>query len=95
VTEADAARKICLAQGARLEILLKGSQDALWSQPLSDSASLSPVASGKRTLVVGVTGGFFVAAAKGSAQVTAGRDCAAAAAGCAGRQSFRITVTVA
>lgn len=99
VTEADAGRTVALRPGQRLEVYLHGVAQDLWSQPAATGPALEPVASGKRTLPVGVTGAAFQAVRSGSARITATRelcpDPGPGQAACQGVQSFDLTVTVA
>jgi hypothetical protein len=98
VTEAQDGQSLCVRVGTRIEVYLHGSPDTAWSAVTSDGAALTPTASGKGALPLGVTGGFFQAAAPGAARLTASRPgCPSAPPGgvrCMIVQPFAVTVTV-
>ena len=73
ITEADTGTTVCLAVGQRLEVYLHGTLPAKWEPITIDGHALSPVASGKGALAVGVTGGFFVGNAAGDVRLTSSR----------------------
>jgi hypothetical protein len=74
VTEADSGSAVCLAVGQRLEVYLHGTLADRWAPISLEGKALSLVASGKGTLAIGVTGGFFVGSATGDAHLTSSRS---------------------
>jgi putative hemolysin len=99
LTEANAGATICLKAGGRLEIYLHSTPDRLWAPISLDGTALSRAASGKGTLALGVTGGFFTAGTPGSTVLVSHRTpCgtpAPAGADCGASNDFRVTITVA
>lgn len=96
VTELDSGHDLCVTVGTLVEVYLHGTPDARWTAVASDSPALRPVASGKGSVPLGVTAGFFQATAAGTAHVTANRPAcpspAPGAAACAARTAFTLTV---
>jgi hypothetical protein len=74
LSEQDSGGRVCLQPGTRLEIYLHGTASDRWSAPVCDSAVLGPAVSGKGTLAIGVTAGFFVARQPGPGHVTSTRS---------------------
>jgi hypothetical protein len=73
ISEVDTGSTICLAVGQRLEVYLHGTPPAMWAPIAIDGRALSAAANGKGTLVVGVTGGFFIGSVAGDARLTSSR----------------------
>ncbi len=98
LSETDDGKQVCLATGTALEVYLRGSTDSKWSAPTPDGTALRPTFNGKGALQVGVTAGFFVAAAPGVVHLTAQRAaCPSPPSGgvaCQALIAFRVTVTV-
>ncbi len=101
----DNGKSYCIKKGTGVLIYLKGSQALPWSHPTSHSTAMVPRANGHMMLMLGVTGGYFVADHQGVAVITATRSpCGARVAPtgpttshkmlCADIQTFRVTVTV-
>jgi hypothetical protein len=97
VTEADSGRTYCLARSALVEVYLHGTAQDRWPPITLEGDALRRAASGKGTLVLGVTGGFFVADHAGTARLTAARrpcDRRAPVRDCRPPRTFDITVVV-
>jgi hypothetical protein len=73
ITETASGSTICLAVGQHLEVYLHGSLGDTWAPLTVDGQALSASPSGKGSLPVGVTGGFFVGGTKGTAKLTSSR----------------------
>ena len=71
LAETDNHKSVCVTRGSILEIYLHARNGSQWSKPTSESAILRPTATGKGALQIGVTAGFFTAAASGQTRVTA------------------------
>jgi hypothetical protein len=97
VTEADSGSTVCLIVGERLAVLLKGTPNRMWSPVDVTGSALRPAPDGRRTLVVGMTGGFFAADSTGAARLSASRagcdEALTDASSCAAGQ-FVLTVIV-
>jgi|SRR5579859_3089404 len=76
LSDKDNGRQLCLATGTHLEIYLQGTASDPWTDPAPGSDVLRPEANGRRALMIGVAGGFFVAEHPGRTTVTASRDAA-------------------
>ncbi|HEX6469211.1 MAG TPA: hypothetical protein VF069_08960 [Streptosporangiaceae bacterium] len=97
ITEADSGRGYCLARSARVEVYLHGTARDRWPPITLEGDALRRTASGKGTLVVGVTGGFFVADHAGTARLTAARrpcDQQAPVRDCKAPRTFEVSVVV-
>jgi hypothetical protein len=98
LTEKDSGHSVCMAINGRLEIYLHSTPDAKWAPIQSSSTLLHPVASGKRTLPLGVTAGFYVSDAQGSVRLTSSRPtCPPASASnplCTPQRDFQVDVIV-
>jgi hypothetical protein len=102
----DTGRSFCIRQGIGVLVYLKGTPQLKWDALKSSSAAMTPAANGHLALQVGVTGGFFVAAHPGVADITSTRSpCAPMATPsgpttsnphkCGITQTFKVTVRVA
>jgi hypothetical protein len=84
--------------GGRLEIYLHSTPDALWAPIHIDGAALHPVASGKGTLPLGVTAGFYAAGATGAARLSSSRPAcpppSTSNLACGALRDFHVDVTV-
>jgi len=99
LSEADNGALVCLARAGVVELYLHGTAADRWSPVTVTGGALHSVPSGKSTLPIGVTAGFFAAAGAGRAVLSSYRaPCAAAdaqAPGCDGGHLVRIVVLVA
>jgi|GEM_PF-5868203 len=99
LTDKDNGRTFCVHAGTRVEVLLQGTAAEHWSVVGATGGVLAPAASGKGTLLVGETGGFFDATRTGTAVVDSYRqpctENAPQAAACDSTHHFRVTVVVA
>jgi hypothetical protein len=96
-TEADSGQTYCLARSAHLEVYLHGSAQDLWSPIKLDGDALRRIPSGKGTLALGVTGGFFIADHTGTARLSSvRRPCgtSAPAGSCRPPRTVAITIVV-
>ena len=102
----DNGRSFCIRPGIGVLVYLKGTPQLKWDALKSSSAAMVPTANGHLALQVGVTGGFFVAAHPGVADITSTRSpCAPPATPsgpttsnprkCGITQTFKVTVRVA
>jgi hypothetical protein len=102
----DNGRSFCIRQGIGVLVYLKGTPQLKWDALKSSSAAMAPAANGHLALQVGVTGGYFVAAHPGVADITSTRSpCAPMATPsgpttsnprkCGITQNFKVTVRVA
>jgi hypothetical protein len=97
VTEADNGRTLCLSRPAHLEVYLHGTARDRWPPITLDGDALRRAASGKGTLALGVTGGFFIAAHAGTVHLSsARRPCGTSApvVTCGPLRTFKIAITV-
>lgn len=97
VTEADSGHTYCLARSARVEVYLHGTAQDRWPAITVDGDALRRTPSGKGTLALGVTGGFFAADHAGTAHLTSTRhpcETPAAAGACRPPRAFGITIIV-
>lgn len=100
VTDLDNGRTICLDQGTRIEVYLHGSATQMWSPIRTSGSALTPAASGKNTLMIGVTGASYVARSAGTTELTSMRgpcatpSTASPTPSCRPAESFVVTVTV-
>ena len=100
VTDVDNGRSICLNMGTRIEVYLHGSAAQMWSPIQTSGSTLTPVANGKNTLMIGVTGASYAANRAGTTKLTSMRgpcatpSIASPAAPCRPAESFVVTVTV-
>lgn len=97
VTEADSGHTYCLSRSGRLDVYLHGSPQDRWSAITLTGDALRRRASGKGTLSLGVTGGFFIADRAGTASLTSTRlPCprSAPVGSCGSLRAFSITVVV-
>ena len=106
LTAGDNGRSFCIRQGIGVVVYLKGTPQLKWDALKSSSAAMAPAANGHLALQVGVTGGYFVAAHPGVADITSTRSpCAPMATPsgpttsnprkCGITQTFKVTVRVA
>lgn len=93
-TEADSGQAFCLTRSARLEVYLHGTAQNRWSPIRLDGDALRRAPSGKGTLALGVTAGFFVADHAGTARLSSTRPCRGPAGNCESPRPFEITVVV-
>ena len=102
----DNGRSFCIRQGIGVLVYLKGTPQLKWDALKSSSAAMAPAANGHLALQVGVTGGYFVAAHQGVADITSTRSpCGPMATPsgpttsnprkCGITQTFKVTVRVA
>ena len=70
----DNGRSFCIRQGIGVLVYLKGTPQLKWDALKSSSAAMAPAANGHLALQVGVTGGYFVAAHPGVADITSTRN---------------------
>ncbi|MCW2917336.1 MAG: hypothetical protein JWN52_5404 [Actinomycetia bacterium] len=97
LTEADNGRTLCLTQPGHLEVYLHGTARDRWQPITLEGDALRRAASGKATLVLGVTGGFFTTAHVGTVHLSsARRPCGTPAPGvtCGPLRTFKIAITV-
>jgi hypothetical protein len=106
LTDTDNSRSFCVRRGTGVLIYLHGSATARWGTLRSSSAALVPSANGHLMLALGVTGGYFIAAQRGSAVISSARPrCGQPAvpsapatpgkASCGSVELFRVTIGVA
>ena len=74
LTAGDNGRSFCIRQGIGVLVYLKGTPQLKWDALKSSSAAMAPAANGHLALQVGVTGGYFVAAHPGVADITSTRS---------------------
>lgn len=77
ITYADNGRTLCVRPGTAVQVFLKGAATARWS-PIhtSNRAVLAPHANGRLMVMVGETGGSFLAVHRGTATISSfGRPC--------------------
>ena len=102
----DNGRSFCIRPGIGVLVYLKGTPQLKWDALKSSSAAMAPAPNGHLALQVGVTGGYFVAAHPGVADITSTRSpCAPMATPsgpttsnprkCGITQTFKVTVRVA
>src|SRR5262245_63332542 len=102
----DNGRSFCIRPGIWVLVYLKGTPKLKWDALKSSSAAMVPTANGHLALMVGVTGGYFVAAHPGVAAITSTRSpCGPQATPtgpttsnprrCGITQTFKVTVRVA
>ena len=70
----DNGRSFCIRPGIGVLVYLKGTPQLKWDALKSSSAAMAPAANGHLALQVGVTGGYFVAAHPGVADITSTRS---------------------
>jgi hypothetical protein len=73
ITNGDNGSSVCVRQGTRVLVLLKGTSKSKWAPIRVSSAALAPKANGHLMLVRGVTGASFAAARPGIALITSTR----------------------
>ena len=73
ITAADGGKSFCVARGAAVTVLLKGTAARKWAPIHASPAILAPHANGELMLALGVTGASFVATQPGVAVITSGR----------------------
>ena len=97
LSEANTGSTVCLRVGDRLEVYLHGTPGAPWTPIAVDGTAVGTAVSGKGTLALGVTGGFFVATRPGAARLTSARPAcrtpASASVPCTG-DTFAVDVQV-
>lgn len=75
ITYVDNGQTLCVRRGTAVQVYLKGTPTNRWSAiHASDEAVLTPHASGRLTLTVGVTGASFLAAQPGAATIRSFRQ---------------------
>jgi hypothetical protein len=85
----------CVRAGQRVLVYLDGSAEHRWAAVRSDSAALTPAASGQLMLRLGVTGASFAAAHAGVAHLASSRAaCVKSPVRCDALLRFRVTVVV-
>jgi hypothetical protein len=104
ITAADNYKTLCVTQGAKLAVFLKGTPDRKWAPIHASSSVLKPSANGELALAMGVTGASFLAAGPGTASITSARPVCARGVppgngspgtmGCDAILAFRVTVRV-
>jgi hypothetical protein len=98
ITDADNGRVICVSVGTRIEVYLHGSVENPWRPIVASGLPLATAVSGKGTLALGVTGGFFNAVHAGPAGISSARDLcpspSAGSAGCNSLAAFNVTIQV-
>jgi hypothetical protein len=101
----DNGKSYCITKGTGVLIYLRGSQAVPWSHLKSHSTAMVPRANGHMMLMLGVTGGYFVAAHQGVAVISSSRNpCGPRTAPtgpttshkmmCGVAETFQVTVTV-
>lgn len=70
----DNGKSYCIKQGTGVMIYLKGTRALPWSPLKSHSTAMVPRANGHMMLMLGVTGGYFVADHQGVAVITSSRN---------------------
>lgn len=73
LSASDNGRSLCITRGTGVLITLKGTPAVRWKQLSSSSAALEPRANGHLMLMLGVTGGYFVAVHNGVAVISSTR----------------------
>jgi hypothetical protein len=102
----DNGRSFCIRPGIGVLVYLTGTQAVKWAALKSSSAAMAPAPNGHLALMVGVTGGYFVAVHPGVAAITSTRSpCGPQATPtgpttsnqrkCGITQTFKVTVRVA
>jgi hypothetical protein len=102
----DNGRSFCIRPGTGVLVYLRGTPTHKWDPLKSSSAAMVPTANGHLALVLGVTGGYFVASHPGVAAITSTRNpCGPVATPtgpttsnprkCGITQTFKVTVRVA
>lgn len=98
VSDQDNGHVLCVQSGQTIDVVLHGTADQRWSAIESSDQAVRIRATGRGTLPVGVTAGFFTADHSGTAVLTSSRPACgptpAAGASCHSLVSFRITITV-
>jgi hypothetical protein len=102
----DNGRSFCIRPGTGVLVYLRGTPTLKWAALKSSSSAMVPTANGHLALVLGVTGGYFVASHPGVAAITSRRNACGPQATPSGPgmmspkkcnvpQTFRVTVRVA
>jgi hypothetical protein len=73
VTNTDNGRSVCVRRGTTVQVYLRGTRASRWSAIHASSGVLQPRANGHLLLALGVTGGSFIAARRGTASLTSTR----------------------
>jgi hypothetical protein len=103
VTERDNGKSFCVVTGTGIFVVLRGSPADLWRAIKPSSAALQPRPNGRLSLVVGATGGYFVASRLGKVTLTSARGpchfrmgsaMPASTVRCGPRAFFRVTVVI-
>jgi hypothetical protein len=97
ITEANNGTQRCMTTGGTISVYLHGTADDRWSPVELSGTALTAAPSGKGTLPVGVTGGFFRAVGRGNALLASVRGpCAApsSTASCDVEDRFEVTIVV-
>jgi hypothetical protein len=77
VSASDNGKAFCVKQGTSVTVVLRGTPARMWAPIHATPSVLVPHASGRLTLQLGVTGGYFVAAHAGTAVITSARPACA------------------
>jgi hypothetical protein len=98
ITDKDNGKSFCIVTGTGVYVFLHGTPTHMWAHLHPSSAALQPRASGRMTLMRGVTGGYFVAMRFGDATLTSARTPCHASAGsathCTAQSFFRVTLVI-
>jgi hypothetical protein len=95
VTVGDNGKTLCVRSGAKIDVLLQGSPDAMWAPVTATGAALTAAPNGKGTLMIGVTGGFFTAVGTGTTVLSSTKPaCTTADTASCAAATFTATVIV-
>jgi hypothetical protein len=98
ITNKDNGKAFCVPTGTGVFVFLHGTPARMWTHLHPSSAAIVPRASGKMALMVGETGGYYVAMKLGSAVLTSSRTpCHALSGsgpGCVPGSFFRVTLVI-
>jgi hypothetical protein len=95
VTADDDGKTLCVPVGAKIDVFLHGSTDAMWTPVTASGTALAPAPNGKGTLMIGVTGGFFAAIGTGTTVLSSTKPaCTTAGAASCAAAAFATTIIV-
>lgn len=99
LTSAQDGKTYCVATGTNLLVLLRGTPENKWRAIRVSGSSLRPSASGRTTLMIGVTGASFLAIRPGTSVISSARpvcspSATSATAPCDAVRAFHVTVIV-
>lgn len=99
LTSAQRGKTYCITAGTSVLVLLKGTPGSKWGPIWASGNALRPSANGRMALMIGVTGGSFLAVHPGTSVISSTRpSCPSGAAPtdvpCDPAGAFRVTVIV-